>query len=144
MPSFASLRRDWLSNPRADILAGIVVALALIPEAIGFSLETLRIILAYSLAMAAVGVLESMLTAQIVDDLTDTPSSKPQEMKGQGIASPRLLHHPREGRMNPLSGSLRLIAAMSARSTALPAVAAARSGQRAKCSRNRLRPAEAS
>ncbi len=37
MPSLASVRRDWLSNPRADILAGIVVALALIPEAIGFS-----------------------------------------------------------------------------------------------------------
>ena len=33
----AMLRRDWLSNPRAEILAGIVVALALIPEAIGFS-----------------------------------------------------------------------------------------------------------
>ncbi|MEO8722484.1 MAG: SulP family inorganic anion transporter [Sphingobium sp.] len=38
MPDFASLRREWLSNPRADILAGIVVALALIPEAIGFSI----------------------------------------------------------------------------------------------------------
>ncbi|WP_230281633.1 SulP family inorganic anion transporter [Croceicoccus sp. Ery15] len=34
----ATLRRDWLSNPRGDILAGIVVALALIPEAIGFSI----------------------------------------------------------------------------------------------------------
>ncbi|TPG12467.1 SulP family inorganic anion transporter [Sphingomonas oligophenolica] len=34
----ATLRRDWLSNPRVDILAGIVVALALIPEAIGFSI----------------------------------------------------------------------------------------------------------
>ncbi len=34
----SSLRRDWLSNIRADILAGIVVALALIPEAIGFSI----------------------------------------------------------------------------------------------------------
>ena len=32
------LRRDWLSNIRADILSGIVVALALIPEAIGFSI----------------------------------------------------------------------------------------------------------
>ncbi len=34
----AALRRDWLANPRAEILAGIVVALALIPEAIGFSI----------------------------------------------------------------------------------------------------------
>jgi len=38
MTYLASLRRDWLSNPRADVLAGIVVALALIPEAIGFSI----------------------------------------------------------------------------------------------------------
>src|SRR3546814_10906810 len=37
MPSFATLRREWFSNPRGDILAGLVVALALIPEAIGFS-----------------------------------------------------------------------------------------------------------
>src|SRR3546814_4634256 len=37
MPSFAALQREWFSNPRGDILAGIVVALALIPEAIGFS-----------------------------------------------------------------------------------------------------------
>ena len=34
----SALRRDWLAQPRADILAGIVVALALIPEAIGFSI----------------------------------------------------------------------------------------------------------
>ncbi len=31
-------RRDWLSNIRADVLSGTVVALALIPEAIGFSI----------------------------------------------------------------------------------------------------------
>src|SRR3546814_17384957 len=37
--------------------------------------------------MAAVGLLESMMTAQIVDDLTDTPSDKRREMKGQGIAN---------------------------------------------------------
>ena len=37
MTYLAAMRRDWTSNPRADILAGIVVALALIPEAIGFS-----------------------------------------------------------------------------------------------------------
>ena len=33
-----NFRRDWLSNIRGDVLAGIVVALALIPEAIGFSI----------------------------------------------------------------------------------------------------------
>ncbi|MFC4256316.1 SulP family inorganic anion transporter [Croceibacterium xixiisoli] len=58
----------------------------LIPD-VPLTMETLRIILPYSLTMAAVGLLESMMTAQIVDDLTDTPSDKRQEMKGQGIAS---------------------------------------------------------
>jgi hypothetical protein len=38
MTFYATARRDWLANPRADVLAGIVVALALIPEAIGFSI----------------------------------------------------------------------------------------------------------
>ena len=34
----AAIHRDWFSNIRADVLAGLVVALALIPEAIGFSI----------------------------------------------------------------------------------------------------------
>ena len=55
--------------------------------AVPFTVETLRIVFPYSLAMAAVGLLESMMTAQIVDDLTDTPSDKRREMKGQGIAN---------------------------------------------------------
>ncbi len=58
----------------------------LIPN-VPFSLETLHIIFPYSLTMAAVGLLESMMTAQIVDDLTDTPSDKRRECKGQGIAN---------------------------------------------------------
>jgi SulP family sulfate permease len=57
-----------------------------IPE-VPFTLETLQIILPYSLTMAAVGLLESMMTAQIVDDLTDSPSDKRREMRGQGIAN---------------------------------------------------------
>jgi SulP family sulfate permease len=51
------------------------------------TLETLRIILPYSLTMAAVGLLESLLTAQIVDDMTDTDSDKRQECAGQGGAN---------------------------------------------------------
>jgi sulfate permease, SulP family len=58
----------------------------LIPD-VPFTLETLQIIFPYSATMAAVGLLESMLTAQIVDDLTDTGSDKQREMKGQGIAN---------------------------------------------------------
>lgn len=52
-----------------------------------FNLETLQIILPYSLTMAIVGLLASFLTAALVDDLTDTPSDKNQEAKGQGIAN---------------------------------------------------------
>ena len=51
------------------------------------TLETLRIILPYSLTMAAVGLLESMMTAQIVDDMTDTESDKRRECMGQGGAN---------------------------------------------------------
>jgi SulP family sulfate permease len=49
--------------------------------------ETLQIILPYSLAMAAVGLLESLLTAQIVDDMTHTDSDKRRECAGQGGAN---------------------------------------------------------
>jgi len=58
----------------------------LIPD-IPFNLDTLMIILPYSLAVAMVGLLESLLTAQIVDDLTDTPSDRNRECIGQGIAN---------------------------------------------------------
>ncbi|PTB87698.1 sodium-independent anion transporter [Pseudidiomarina aestuarii] len=51
------------------------------------TLDTLMIIFPYSAALAAVGLLESMMTATIVDDLTDTTSDKNQECKGQGIAN---------------------------------------------------------
>lgn len=49
--------------------------------------ETLQIIFPYSLALAAVGLLESLLTAQIVDDMTDTTSSKSRECVGQGTGN---------------------------------------------------------
>ncbi|OLF72358.1 sulfate transporter [Maricaulis sp. W15] len=58
----------------------------LIPD-IPFNLDTLMIILPYSAAVAAVGLLESLMTAQIVDDLTDTPSDRNRECIGQGIAN---------------------------------------------------------
>lgn len=49
--------------------------------------ETLQIIFPFSVTLAVVGLLESMLTAAIVDDLTDTPSNKNREAAGQGIAN---------------------------------------------------------
>ncbi|WP_404971771.1 SulP family inorganic anion transporter [Vibrio campbellii] len=58
----------------------------MIPD-IPFNLETLQIIFPYSLALAIVGVLESLMTASIVDELTDTESENNDECKGQGIAN---------------------------------------------------------
>jgi sulfate permease, SulP family len=54
---------------------------------IPLTLETLRIILPYALTMAAVGLLESLLTAQIIDDMTGTDSDKRRECAGQGSAN---------------------------------------------------------
>ncbi len=51
------------------------------------SLDTLRIIFPYAAALAVVGLLESMMTATIIDDLTDTESDKNRECKGQGVAN---------------------------------------------------------
>jgi len=51
------------------------------------SFETLAIIFPYAAALAVVGLLESMMTATIVDDLTDTESDKNRECKGQGVAN---------------------------------------------------------
>lgn len=57
-----------------------------IPD-VPFNMETLQIILPYSLSMAVVGLVESLLTARIVDNATDTYSSKNKESRGQGIAN---------------------------------------------------------
>ena len=58
----------------------------LLPD-VPLTFETLMIVLPYSAAVAAVGLLESLMTATIVDDLTDTSSNKNQECIGQGIAN---------------------------------------------------------
>jgi SulP family sulfate permease len=58
----------------------------LIPD-IPLTLETLLIILPYSVAVAVVGLLESMMTQNIVDELTDTKTNRNQECIGQGIAN---------------------------------------------------------
>lgn len=58
----------------------------LIPD-IPLNLETLLIIFPYSLTLMVVGLLESLMTATIVDDLTDTKSDKNRECVGQGVAN---------------------------------------------------------
>ncbi|WP_307816599.1 SulP family inorganic anion transporter [Nocardioides limicola] len=58
----------------------------LIPN-VPFTLETFQIIAPYAIAMALVGLLESLLTAKLVDDITDTHSDKSRESWGQGVAN---------------------------------------------------------
>ncbi|MCY8918899.1 SulP family inorganic anion transporter [Bacillus atrophaeus] len=58
----------------------------LIPD-VPWTFETLQIIFPYSIALALVGLLESLLTAQIIDEMTDTDSDKNKESRGQGIAN---------------------------------------------------------
>jgi SulP family sulfate permease len=52
-----------------------------------FSLHTLQVVAPYSITLAFVGLLESLMTAKLVDDITETPSDKIRESRGQGIAN---------------------------------------------------------
>ncbi|MFC8954764.1 SulP family inorganic anion transporter [Streptomyces sp. NPDC057101] len=52
-----------------------------------FTLDTLTTIAPYAVAMALVGLMESLMTAKLVDDITDTPSDKTRESVGQGLAN---------------------------------------------------------
>lgn len=52
-----------------------------------FTLETLKVILPYSLTLTMVGLLESLMTAAIIDEMTDTTSDKNRECAGQGLAN---------------------------------------------------------
>ncbi|RBP02051.1 SulP family sulfate permease [Rossellomorea aquimaris] len=58
----------------------------LLPD-IPLTFETLQIVFPYSLALAVVGLLESLLTSSIVDDMTDSESNKNKESRGQGYAN---------------------------------------------------------
>jgi SulP family sulfate permease len=58
----------------------------LLPQ-VPLNFETLMILLPYAVSLAIVGLLESLMTATIVDDFTDTPSNKNQECAGQGVAN---------------------------------------------------------
>lgn len=52
-----------------------------------FNLETLAIIFPYAISLSIVGIVESLLTAQLIDDLTETNSDKNRETVGQGLAN---------------------------------------------------------
>ncbi len=55
--------------------------------AVPLSLDMVRIVAPYAFTLAIVGLLESLLTAQLIDDITDTRSDKDRESRGQGIAN---------------------------------------------------------
>ncbi|MGY1434198.1 SulP family inorganic anion transporter [Streptomyces reniochalinae] len=57
-----------------------------IPD-VPFTLHTLTVIAPYALAFALVGLMESLMTAKLVDDITDTHSDKTRESIGQGVAN---------------------------------------------------------
>nr|WP_106782337.1 SulP family inorganic anion transporter [Lysinibacillus timonensis] len=69
-------------------LGGITQSLPsfIIPD-VPYTFETLQIILPFSISLAIVGLVESLLTSRIVDDMTGTESNKNQEARGQGIAN---------------------------------------------------------
>ena len=79
-----------MGNPVRTIgdLGDIVAALPVfsLPD-VPFNLETLRIILPYSISLALVGLVETLLTAQVVDEMTDTPSNKNRECTALGIGN---------------------------------------------------------
>jgi len=58
----------------------------LLPE-IPLNLETLQIILPYSLTLATVGLLESMMTTTVIDEVTGTEGDRHRECRGQGMAN---------------------------------------------------------
>lgn len=58
----------------------------LLPD-VPFTLETLSVIAPYALGVAFVGLMESLMTAKLVDDITDTHSDKTRESWGQGVAN---------------------------------------------------------
>jgi sulfate permease, SulP family len=77
-----------LDVPRVGDMGALPTAppLFALPQ-VPWTWETFQIILPYSLTLAIVGLLASFLTASLVDELTDTPSDKNQEARGQGIAN---------------------------------------------------------
>ena len=80
---FAGLRVPTVGDEGAlpDSLPSLFI------PAVPLSLDTLNIVGPYALAMALVGLLESLMTAKLVDDVTDTHSPKSREAWGQGVAN---------------------------------------------------------
>lgn len=83
-PTVVDFLKNMTGKAEATIAGGWPdFAIPMVP----FNLETLRIILPYSLIMAAVGLIESLLTLTLIDELTNTRGRGNRECVGQGVAN---------------------------------------------------------
>jgi len=76
--------RDMTGDPNASIAGGLP---SFSIPAIPFTLESLRIILPYAMILAAVGLIESLLTLSLIDEITETRGRGNKECVGQGVAN---------------------------------------------------------
>ncbi|PMO65081.1 sodium-independent anion transporter [Vibrio breoganii] len=74
-----------MSGNDAATLAGSLPTFS-IPQ-VPFNLETLKIILPYAIVLAAIGLIESLLTLTVLDEMTNTRGKSNRECVGQGIAN---------------------------------------------------------
>ncbi|QDU68041.1 SulP family inorganic anion transporter [Engelhardtia mirabilis] len=83
-PTIVDYLRTMSGNPEASLAGGLPsFALPQVP----FNLETLRIILPYAVILASVGLIESLLTLTLIDELTDTRGRGNRECVAQGLAN---------------------------------------------------------
>ena len=82
--SVVDVLRDMSGDPNASIAGGLP-AFAL--PAVPLTLETIQIILPYSLILAGVGLIESLLTLTLIDEMTETRGRGNRECVGQGVAN---------------------------------------------------------
>ena len=76
--------KDMTGNPEATIAGGLPsFSIPMVP----FNLETLKIILPYAFILAAVGLIESLLTLSLIDEITETRGRGNKECVGQGVAN---------------------------------------------------------
>jgi len=84
IPNVIDYVRSESGNPSATIAAGLpVFSIPSVP----FNLETFNVILPYALILAAVGLIESLLTMTLIDEITETRGNGNRECLGQGLAN---------------------------------------------------------
>ncbi len=77
--------KDFIVNMGGDGFAGSLPEFGI--PMVPFSLETLKIVLPYALILAAVGLIESLMTLTLIDEMTETHGNTNRECLGQGFAN---------------------------------------------------------